>query len=727
MRSRIPHGVSTRAEGMRGGGAASPIYKVTRAEGSVVYEIDGEPATDWYRRLFTIDGELAPMPETANRFPVIVEGPAPERQGLYRSMRFFDEPPGAVTYWETLQTGDQVRLGMGAALQGPGVKSTSELENAILRNLLAETTRAYEEKLAELFAEKELAQVTLASMGDGVLAIDAAGRIKYLNAVAAGLTGWERSEAMGRPFSEVFRLIDEDGADGVEELVRRCVEEGKSTRLTERITLERRDGRRYAIESTCAPIRHVDGRIDGTVIVFQDVSDKRLMALQLAHQATHDELTGLLNRQAFDSHLQRALEESRTQHTTHALCYMDLDQFKLVNDTCGHLAGDELLVRVTSLLQETLRDTDPIARLGGDEFGVLMPRCSPAEAERRVKELHRTLQAYRFTWRDKTFKLRASIGLVPITQELKTVAQVLSAADHACYLAKEKGRNRIQVYKEEDAAFIRRQGEMNWVLRIQETLEQDRFCLFSQSIQPLSGRASRGLYFEVLLRLVEEDGRIHLPNDFLRAAERYGLMRSIDRWVIRECVHTLTAQPPPFLDLLSTCSINLSPASISDESFLDFLEEEIAASGVPPGKLCFEITETAAIENFAQAEKLLSRLSSRGVRFALDDFGTGMASYGYLRDLPVSCLKIDGKFVKDIVTDPLDRAMVESINQMGHVMGLQTVAEAVPSNAVIEHLRDMGVDYAQGNWVSPPRPMTDICSVSSRGQTRAETRRGTAR
>jgi diguanylate cyclase (GGDEF)-like protein/PAS domain S-box-containing protein len=591
------------------------------------------------------------------------------------------------------------------------VKEPIELENAILRNLLAQTTRAYEDKLGELFSEKELAQVTLASIGDGVLATDHESRIKYMNSAAENLTGWPASEALGRLLTQVFRLLEEGSDGGAEALVRRCLEEGESVRLLEHITLERRDGRRYAIESTCAPIRHVDGRIVGTVIVFQDVSDKRLMALQLAHQATHDELTGLLNRQAFDAHLQRALEESRTLGQTHALCYMDLDQFKVINDTCGHLAGDELLGRVTTLLQDAMRDDDLVARQGGDEFAVLMPRCTLAEAERQARVFHRSLQTFRFTWREKTFKIGASIGLVPITAEFRTVAHLLSAADHACYVAKEKGRNRIQIYREDDAAFVRRQGEMNWVIRIQETLEQDRFCLFSQSIQPLSPTATRGIYFEVLLRMMEEDGRIHLPSDFIRAAERYGLMRSIDRWVIRECIRTLKAQPGAFLDLLATCSINLSAVSLGDESFLDFLEEEITVSGVPPQKLCFEITETAAIENLAQAEKLLSRLSARGVRFALDDFGTGMSSYSYLRDLPVSYLKIDGKFIKDLVTDPLDRAMVESINQVGHVMGIQTVAEAVSSNAVVEKLRVLGVDYAQGNWISPPRPLGDTCTT----------------
>jgi diguanylate cyclase (GGDEF)-like protein/PAS domain S-box-containing protein len=583
------------------------------------------------------------------------------------------------------------------------MKGPIELDNAILRNLLTQTTRAYEGQMTELYAEKELAQVTLASIGDGVLATDGEGRIKYLNPVAEKLTGWDRAEALGKPLPQIFHLSESD--QRIDEILRHCLEDGRSFRLSERISLERRDGRQYGIESTCAPIRASDGRIIGAVLVFQDVSDKRLMALQLAHQATHDELTGLLNRQAFDGNLQRALEEARSTSNTHALCYMDLDQFKLVNDTCGHLAGDELLCRVTALLQDSMRDTDLVARLGGDEFGVLLTRCTLESAERQVAELLRTLNQFRFTWRDKTFTVGASIGLVPITRDFRTVAHLLSAADHACYAAKEKGRNRIQVYQEDDATFVRRHGDMNWVVRIQQTLEQDRFRLFSQQIQPLSPEVAPGLYFEVLLRMLEDDGRIHLPSDFIHAAERYGLMRSIDRWVIRCCIKTLMDQPPPFLDLLRLCSINLSAVSLGDEELLGFVEQELDSSGVPAGKLCFELTETAAIESLPQAQRLMERLAIRGVRFALDDFGTGMSSYSYLKELPVSFLKIDGKFIKDVVTDPLDRAMVESINQVGHVMGVRTIAEGVTSAAVVERLRLLGVDFAQGNWISAPRPL----------------------
>jgi len=584
-----------------------------------------------------------------------------------------------------------------------------ELDNAVLRNLLAYTTRAYEEQMRALAAEKEAAQVTLASIGDGVLSTDPLGRIRYLNPVAEKLTGWSCAEAMGQPLATVFRIEDETGGD-VAALLARCIAEGSGLRLAGQITLERRDGRRYAVENSCAPLRDAAGATIGTVIVFQDVSDQRLLALQLAHQATHDELTGLLNRQAFGVQLQRMIEESRRDGTPHALCYMDLDQFKLVNETCGHRAGDELLRRVTGLLQDSLREEDLVARLGGDEFGVLLPRCPLPEAERRIGDFHRALQASPYVWQEKSFAMGASIGLVPITRQGKSAAHLLSAADHACYLAKEKGRNRIQVYFEDNAEFVRRQDEMNWVGRIHQTLQENRFRLFSQEIRPLSARADPGLYFEILLRMIDDDGTIHLPSDFIRAAERYGLMRAIDRWVVRQCAETLAAQPAAFLDSLGTCAINLSAVSLGDDGLLDYVLEQFQRFPVPAKKICFEITETAAIENLPQASRLLSTLSGHGFRFALDDFGTGMSSYSYLKDIPVSILKIDRKFINDMVTDPLDRAMVESINQVGHVMGLETVAEGVGSGAVVERLRALGVDYVQGYWVSSPGPLAAVCA-----------------
>ena len=583
----------------------------------------------------------------------------------------------------------------------------AEIEAAVLRHLLASVAAAWEEQEAARAAEQERAQVTLAAIGDGVVTTDARARIERMNPAAEALSGWTGAEAAGRPLGEVLRLADgaEEGDGALARLVLRCLAEGVRLRLPGRPTLAGRNGRHHAVEGRCAPIRDAQGAISGAVVVLEDVSDQRLMALQLAHQATHDELTGLLNRQAFDGHLERALAESREEGAVHALCYLDLDQFKVVNDTCGHLAGDELLRKVAALLQESLRPEDVAARLGGDELGVLLPRAALDEAGPRIEAFHAALKELRFVWRDKAFAVGASFGIVLITRRFLSVAQLLSAADHACYVAKERGRNRLQVYDEDDAEFIRRHDEMNWVVRLQKSLEEDRFQLFAQAIQPLSDGVPRGLHFEVLLRLVEEDGGLHLPSDFLRAAERYGLMRAIDRWVIRRALDTLAARPRAWLDGLATCSVNLSAVSLGDDDFLPFVEEALARSRVSPQKLCFEITETAAIESLGRARRLFARLARRGVRFALDDFGTGMSSYEYLREIPVSILKIDGKFVQDMVTDPLDHALVESINQVGHVMGLATVAEAVSSAAAVERLRALGVDYAQGNWIGPPRPL----------------------
>jgi diguanylate cyclase (GGDEF)-like protein/PAS domain S-box-containing protein len=592
------------------------------------------------------------------------------------------------------------------------VKNETELENAVLRNLLAHTTRAYERQVDELAAEKELAQVTLASIGDGVITTDAEGRVKYLNPVAEELTGWPRDEAQGRPLNDVLRLISEQG-EGLRLPLADHLPAQHRVHLMQPTLLLRRDGQRFAVESSSAPIRHRDGRVLGSVIVFQDVSDRRLMALQLAHQASHDPLTGLLNRTAFDGVLSRSLASARRQGERHTLAYLDLDQFKVVNDTCGHFAGDELLRRVADLLRDRVRESDVVARLGGDEFAILLAGCPLDVAVQRVGELHKELSASRFAWQDMTFAVGASVGLVPVDARFESLADLLSAADHACYVAKEKGRSLVQVYRPEEAEFVRRHGEMRWVVRIQRTLEEGRFRLFAQPIRPLrlTGDESPGHAFEVLLRMVGDDGLIHDSSDFIRAAERYGLMRRLDRWVVENSLAALAELPAPARDGLSLCALNLSALSLGDEAFLDFLEDAVVGAAVEPARLCFEITETAAVDNLPQARRLIQQLGRRGCRFALDDFGSGMSSYGYLRDLAVQYLKIDGTFITDMVTDHLDRAMVASIHQVAQLLGLRTVAECVSSQAARDLLADMGVDYGQGNWIAPPRPLAEVAAA----------------
>jgi len=588
------------------------------------------------------------------------------------------------------------------------VKDEMELENAVLRNLLAHTTRAYEEQVDQLAEEKELAQVTLASIGDGVVTTDAEGRIRYLNPVAEEITGWHRDEAEGRALAEVLRLISEDGDERPLELpLADHLPPDHRVYLTEPTLLVRRDGQRFAVESSSAPIRDRHGQAVGSVIVFQDVSDRRLMALQLAHQASHDPLTGLLNRSAFDGFLARALASARDGEV-HALAYLDLDQFKVVNDTCGHFAGDELLRQVADLLRDRMGESDVVARLGGDEFALLLPACPLDEARERVDALHRELSAYRFLWQGTAFAVGVSVGLVPVDHRFDNLADLLSAADHACYVAKEKGRSRVQVYLPEEAEFVRRHGEMQWVVELERTLEEERFRLYAQPIRPLDGNRRDGLSFEVLLRMLGEDGTLHRSSDFIRAAERYGLMRRLDRWVVENSLAALAELPAAVRDGVGTCSLNLSALSLCDESFLDFLDEVVARGPLPASRLCFEITETTAVENLPQARRLIRQLGRRGCRFALDDFGSGMASYGYLRDLRVDFLKVAGTFITDMVSDRLDRAMVESIHQIAKLMGIATVAECVASRAVHDLLRDMGVDYGQGNWIAPPRPLAGV-------------------
>jgi len=615
-----------------------------------------------------------------------------------------------------------------------------DLENAVLRNLLAHTTRAYERQMEELHAEKELAQTTLASIGDGVITTDSDGSVRYLNGVAADLTGWSADEARGRALGTVFHLVSEASGDRLEIPAAAHLPAGHRVHFREPTLLVRRDGQRFAVESSSAPIRDPEGRSIGLVIVFQDVSDRRLLSLQLAHQATHDPLTGLVNRSAFDGYLERTLagiRGGRVPGDAVALAYVDLDQFKVVNDTSGHSAGDELLRGVAMLLRDLVRESDVVARLGGDEFGVLLGDCPLPAARGRVDELHERLQAFRFHWEGRAFPLGASVGLVPVDDRFASVADLLSAADHACYVAKEKGGARIQVYHPEDAEFVRRHGEMEWVLRIQRTLEDGGFRLFSQEILPLaaarggsagdgpagSGRTAavgpaaagggRQLAFEVLLRMVDGDGELHQgTSDLIRAAERYGLMRRLDRWVVEHALGELGGLPPAVRSRLAICSLNLSALSLGDEEFLDFLEDAVGDAGFDPSPLCFEITETAAIENLPQARRLIRHLGRRGCRFALDDFGAGMASYGYLRDLRVDFVKIAGKFITDMVADSLDRAMVESIHQIAHLMGIATIGECVASRAALDLLREIGVDYAQGNWIAPPRPLGELSTAA---------------
>jgi diguanylate cyclase (GGDEF)-like protein/PAS domain S-box-containing protein len=565
----------------------------------------------------------------------------------------------------------------------------------------------------DLYREKERAQVTLESIGDGVVTTDTDGRIEFVNPVAEQISGFLLEEAEGRPFADVFRLVEDTSERSIPDLVAQCLEQHRRIVSEFDVILIDREGRRHAVEYSISPTRGADGRVIGTVIGLHDVTEMRRMAQQLSHQASHDALTGLINRREFEVQLRTALDRAREGEGTHALCYLDLDQFKIVNDTCGHIAGDELLKQVAGRLREKVRRADTLARLGGDEFGVLFWNCPLDVAEKLADDLRTEILQTRFSWHDRAFEIGSSIGLVPIEAGSGTITDLLSAADSACYAAKDRGRNRIYVYQPDDKLLAQRHGEMQWVSRIASALDEDRLLLYGQPILGLNGNAKKSRW-EIMVRMLDENGEVVPPMAFIPAAERYHVMPSIDKRVIRKTVELLAtycADPTTRLDF----NVNISGQTLSEESFVEFVISEIERTGANPDSLCFEITETAAIANLAYATRVIAVLGELGIRFALDDFGSGLSSFGYLKNLNVNYLKIDGAFVRDIVDDPIDMAMVGSINHIGHTLGLETIAEFVETPQVLETVQQIGVDYAQGYAVSRPIPIEEVLQLSADG------------
>jgi len=565
-----------------------------------------------------------------------------------------------------------------------------------------------ERKKAEtaVFQAKERAQVTLQSIGDAVITTDSEGRIDYMNPVAESLTGWENREAQGELIGNVLTVVDETTREGSESPVVRCLREGQVLGLAEHTVLVPRRGHEIAIQDSAAPIRDRAGNLIGAVMVFHDVSKERRLHRALHYQASHDALTGLINRREFEKRLTAAVEQARLDNQArNVLLYLDLDQFKLVNDTCGHPAGDLLLKQITGVLQSRVRGGDTLARLGGDEFGILLQDCSLDQALRVAENVRHAIRDYRFTWQDGVLSIGVSIGIVEITNEVPTVANVMSAADVACYSAKDSGRNRVQVYKPDNVP--ERHREMHWVSKLTRARDESRFELFFQPIVPIGTNAHDREHFELMLRLRDESGVIVAPAEFIPAAERYNIMPSIDRWVVRQAldrvVHRIESGIKPF-----TIAVNLSGTSLNDAHFLEYLIAELGASELVAGAMCFEITETAAIENLGNVAYFMRELKSRGCHFALDDFGSGLSSFMYLKTLPVDYLKIDGQFVENVTRDPVDRSMVAAISQIGRAMGIQTIAERVESPEVLAELGRLGIGFAQGFHIAKPRPTSEF-------------------
>ncbi len=569
-----------------------------------------------------------------------------------------------------------------------------------------------EHKLLEeaLFHEKELAQVTLQAIADGVITTDIDGKVDYINPRAERLTGWRQSEAKGQALVQVFPLRDSSTQKPITDLMKNSLK-GESLFIESNVLLVNRNGEEYSVEVAVTPLLNRQSLVIGAVVAVHDVTAVRTLALQMSYQASHDALTGLVNRREFERRLSLLLENAkeRDHGIEHALCYLDLDQFKVVNDTCGHVAGDELLRQLATILSSRIRDRDTLARLGGDEFGILLGECPLSKALAISEDVCETVKDFRFVWSDKTFELGVSIGLVQITEHSENINSLMSAADAACYAAKDKGRNRVNVYQPDDIELQQRYGEMQWVPRLAQALTENRFELYCQPIVAAQPQSEKGRHYEVLLRMRDEKNHLVPPGAFIPAAERYNLMSTIDRWVVRETFVAYQKYALNNSDMrYDTCNINLSGASLNDKQFLKFLHDQIEACQIPGNVLCFEITETVAVANLTEAIRFIKELKNKGCRFALDDFGSGLSSFAYLKNLPVDFLKIDGNFVIDIADDLIDFAMVRSINEIGHVMGLKTIAEYVENKRVEAKVREIGVDYLQGHSISSPIPLSQF-------------------
>ena len=581
------------------------------------------------------------------------------------------------------------------------------LAGVVIAVLVVRVVTRTEERLER---EKELAEVTLHSIVDGVITTDDEFRVEYLNPVAEHYLSWKSADAAGRHLSEVYRIVDERTGNPVDLLPLGEVP-GPGDAEAAAVRMVDRNGRECPVRYSHAPIRGRDGTVHGTIVVFHDVSQVRAMAQQLLWQASHDSLTGLVNRREFERRLAELIETARTQRRDHALLYMDMDNFKAVNDTCGHPAGDELLRQLTAIMLTRMRGSDTLARLGGDEFGALLESCPPEQAVRIANAMRETVREFRFVWEGKTFNIGVSIGLVPVGAETGDINQVLAAADACCYEAKKLGRDRVQVYRPDDHGG--RHEELEVVSQINRAFEQGQFRLYRQSIAPIAPGQQREPHYEVLIRMLDRNGKPVPATGFMPAAERYNLLTSIERWVVSSLVEFLHRQwtsgaiPREARDGVERgfYSVNISGASINDKSFPEFLRNLLTRYQLPAGLLCFEITETTAIANLSKAAELMHELKGMGCRFALDDFGTGMSSFAYLKYLPVDFLKIAGVFVTDMANDPMDHAIVDSINKISHILGMKTIAESVENAESLARITELGIDYAQGYFVAEPEEL----------------------
>ncbi len=553
-----------------------------------------------------------------------------------------------------------------------------------------------------LSRSKRQAQYTLESISEGVITTDNDGRIDYLNLSAEALIGTNRDDAAGHRIGELFTLVDDADRRPLGDPVERCLAMRRRVNMGRRAVMISADGEQeHSVEITASPIRGPGNSISGTVVVFHDVSEIRGLTRKMSYQATHDPLTGLINRREFERRLDEAMDSAHADEAVHMLFYMDLDRFKAVNDSCGHLAGDNMLREVAGLIKEEVRDSDYVGRLGGDEFGAILTGC-PIEKSRQIAtDICNAVADYRFVWKDKIFNIGISIGLVEISHISGTIQDVISAADSACYVAKQQGRGQVHVYSARDEVIARERGDIQWLRKLQTALHEDRFELAVQPILAMSGAGDSGPSVEILIRLPDKHGRSADTAEFLRPAERYQIMPQIDRWVVNAA---LTAISGGELKLGGNrnCAINLSGQTLADEQFLGFVVDALDRSGVAPASVCFEVTEKAILGNVQQAQRFIEVLHGIGCEFSLDDFGSGLGSFSSLKHLPIDYLKIDGNYTRNLRSDLVNQEMVGAMIKLARTMQFRIVAEQVEHQDDFDWLRDVGIDFIQGYFVDPP-------------------------
>ncbi len=560
----------------------------------------------------------------------------------------------------------------------------------------------------EMRNERERAQVTLHSIGDAVITTNVNGKIEYMNHVAEGLTAWTLKEAKNKPVQNVFRIEDLDTGEPIHDVVKSCLYDGITINKSF-LSLVSKNGHAKDIESSISPILKTSGQAEGVVIVFHDETQRRQLEKTIKHQAAHDPLTDLLNREAFDLELSDHIYDARNNNKQHFLCYLNLDRFKLINDTAGHDAGDQCLIQITSLIKSCIRADDISGRLSGDEFGLILKNCTREGAIKTTQNIIKIISEKGFSWDDCEYKLGVSIGVNPLDKNTQDSADAMRKADLACYAAKDHGKGQTYFYEEEDSELIRRQEETFWAARITDAIEHNRLQLYAQPIVPLKNNGTMYNHVEILVRLIDEDKQIIMPHAFIPAAERYNLMHLIDKKIIFDTfsfIHDYADKD----ENNTHYSINLSGNTFGEPDIVDYIINSAEKFNIDTRIICFEITETAAIKNLQKAKHFIKKLKTHGFKFALDDFGSGLSSFQYLKNLSVDYLKIDGNFVSDMVNNTIDHAMVAAINEVGHIMGVKTIAEYVENDQIIKKLQNMKVDFGQGYGIEQPKPLRELLS-----------------